>query len=236
MADDNYVITEGFNRLSNQMNGISNQLSQVQNTLEIHGNAIQKVSSTAAANEKSIKSMREANKKIQATNNFLLQAKLNDRMEITGLNSRFFKTPLDLRTAVWKLLREDLKLQLEFSEILEAYTKIRKIKEINETAVVVIFVHEAVKNRVMIQKAKLSNDEARKIFFNDVLTKFNRNLIFQARKMMKDGKFAKVGTLNGKIFIRKEEKGQKIFINSICEMEDLACRGVEMNRDGMDQN
>jgi hypothetical protein len=45
--------------------------------------------------------------------------------------------------------------------------------------------------------------------------------MFEARRMKIEGKFAVAGTLNGQIYVKKSSDGEKIFINSLCELEEL---------------
>lgn len=202
------------------LNSMSSQLSSITSTQACHTDLMTQHNERSIKNEKAIKSL-------ENSSNDLQQARLNDRMEISGLEQLSPNSTREaLKSHVLKLFNT-LNIKVESSEIADVFSMTRKIKEEEKFFVTIIFMHPAIKTRVMIDKSKIKGDGNQSIFFNEVLTPFNRNLIYHARVQKKAGKFLKVGSLNGKIYVVKSTNSQKIFINTILEMETIARMSAE---------
>lgn len=197
------------------INAIVSQIGSVKDTLNFQTNMMAKFAAKSDSSDESIAAL-------QSSNNFLHQSRLNDRMEISGLADFSAANKSEYRDLVLKLFRE-WKIELEKVEIADVYATSRKDREGREKSyLIVVFIHEAIKSRVMKAKMSSKMPQLKNIYFNEVLTHPNRTLVYQARQLMKAGQFAKVGTINGKVYVKKSSSGQKIFIQNIMEMEGIA--------------
>lgn len=196
------------------INAINEKLSTMQNSIDDNNQLISIANTRCFQNEEKIEHL-------STRTNALDQKQLNDRLEISGITGSTFNANLNIKTQVVKFLKEML-IEIEPVEIANAYLMKRKVKEQEEKIFcVVIFLHEAIKSRVMKRKMELKSGPAVQYFFNEVLTPLNRKLIYSARQLKKAGKFSNAGTMNGQVYVKKTPEGAKIFINSICEMEEL---------------
>lgn len=196
------------------INAIINQMGHVTDTLNTHTQMLTKADNAVESNRAAIKCL-------ESDRNSLQQAQLNDRMQISGLNEIPFTTKKNFRDSIWSFLR-GMKIEVEKFEIVDAFYTKPKMKDGTEKYfVTVIFVHEGVKRRIMQDKIELNDENFKGIYFNDVLTQHNRQLIYHARQMKKNGIFSKVGSMNGNIFV-KNKKGEKIFVDNVKEMEEIA--------------
>jgi hypothetical protein len=204
-----------LNSLSFGINAIMTQLTSVTETQKLHTDLMSRTAQQACKNEIDIRKMKTAQ-------NSQLQWKLNDRIEISGMRKLAFTNKMAFRVLVWQFLKE-IGLEIEKLEIADAYPRETTGKDgVKKYSVVIIFIHETIKQRIMIEKTKLRGDSVKGIYFNDVLTKHNRFLISKARELKNGKKFVKVGTVNGEIYVMKSLEGDKIFINDLMEMEELA--------------
>ena len=198
------------------MNTIFSQIGTVKDTLTFQTNVMASFAAKSDHNEESIAAL-------QSANNFLEQSRLNDRIEISGLADLAASTnKSEYRCLILKLFRE-WKIELEKIEIADAYSITRKDREGRDKSfVIVVFIHEAVKNRIMSAKMNSKMPQLKKIYFNDVLTHHNRSLLYEARQRRNAGQFTKVGTINGKPFVKKSLNGLKIYIQNVTELEGIA--------------
>lgn len=204
-----------LNSVSSGINSIISQLKNITDTQNLHTEIMSQLKNKVTHNSSSISTL-------QNSSNFLQQSRLNDRIEITGMNKIVCTNKNDFRQMVCNKFHE-WKIDVEKVEIADAYSQNIKLRNGEEKYVVtVIFIHEGVKIRVMKAKAQIGS-AIRGIYFNEVLSAHNRKLIFHARAMKKAGKFIKVGTLNGRVYVKMiDGDDQKIFVDSILEMEELA--------------
>lgn len=212
-----------INSVAIGINAIISQLAHITETQGLHTGIMSEVSGRVSSNSQAIT-------KLQDENQLFHQAKLNDRIEITGVKEIAFVDKKSFRVLVWQKLRE-MKIDIEKVEIADAYPRKTLMKDGSPRyAVVVIFTHESIKSRVMNEKMLSKEESAKGIFFNEVLTSFNRHLIYTARQFKKKGNFVKVGTLNGKIFVIKSEGGEKIYVDNVKQMEELANLTISANQ------
>lgn len=199
------------------INAINEKLETMQNSLDNTQLHLNNVSKKSMQNELKIENLN-----IQT--DALRQRNLNDRIEISGPLDDYFTDSHNIKSHAVKFLKE-LMIEIESVEIANAYMK--KLPGVHERKIlIIIFIHDAIKSRVMKRKMSMKTGLAAKFFFNESLTPHNRNLLYHARQMKKDGKFAAVGSIDGKIFVKKASLGQKIFLNSVNELNDLARLGV----------
>lgn len=203
-----------LNSVAMGINALGQQLLNIQDTLNSQTVSLKEVGTKAVLNERSIVSLK-------SSNNFLLQSRLNDRIEIAGLKEIPHTDKADFRSKMLQLLR-DMNIPILAHEMVDAYPRKLKINDETRYLVTVIFNHEAVKTRVIGSKLQSKSTMHNGIFFNEVLTQYNRSLIYQARQMKRDGKFAKVGSFNGRVYVTKANDSQKIYVNNLCEMEEIA--------------
>lgn len=196
------------------INAMNENINSVLMTLNTHTSALNEMVAKTVISEKSIETLK-------SSNNFLNQCRLNDRLEISGLIEAPPSNKIDLRAKVLTHLKE-IGIAVEPYEIADVYTQKRKFGADERFVVILIFIHEAIKIRVMRQKMQIKTIASSSVYFNDVLTPHNRSLIYQARVMKKAGKFTQVGSFNGKIYVKKSNASPKIFINNVCEMSEIA--------------
>lgn len=202
--------------ISRGINAINEKLATMQISIDSNDSFLQNLAPKIYKHENQIDT-------INSQINSLQQMKMSDRVEISGKWKEF----IDKKKSPFKLQIIDLfskmEIDIESSEI--ANTFIKQIKEKNlvkKEILVVIFMHEEIKKRVMAKKLKSRNEVAKDIFLNEALTPLNRHILYEARQNKRAGKIHSTGTYNGRVFIRKIDKTPKIFINSLCELEELA--------------
>lgn len=154
-------------------------------------------------------------------NNSHYQARLNDTIEITGFPGSLRSATGDVRRIVMKYLKE-MSIEIELVEIARAYFREFTTKGQKKCILVVTFLHNAIKSRVMEQKLKIRNEINKNVYFNEALTPFNRTLVYKARQLKKAGKFSSVGSMNGQIYVKKLNGGPKIFVYNECEIEEIS--------------
>lgn len=196
------------------INAINEKLTSMQNSIDDNNQLITNINNKCFQNEEKIDVLSTKASVVD-------QRYLNDRIEITGIVEGTINPKLNVKTQVVKFFKE-LLIEVEPVEVANAYLMKRKTRD-NEGKLicVVVFLHEAIKSRVMKRKMEQTTGPSAKYFFNEVLTPLNRKLVYHARQMKKEGKFSNVGTLNGQVFVKKIPGGDKIFINSLCEVEEL---------------
>lgn len=163
---------------------------------------------------------------LTASTNFLQQSRLNGTIEISGYPVTLRSKSGDVRHHVKSFLNE-LGIEVDVIEIATAYFRDFKSNGSDKSILVIVFIHEAVKSRVMKSKMQSKSNGSQNLYFNEALTSFNRSLIFKARQLKKAGKFSNVGSMNGQIFVKKSNDSQKIFINNLCEMEEISALSAQ---------
>ncbi len=159
--------------------------------------------------------------------NDLEQQRLNSQIEVSGLE--FSKTDVFL-TIRQKFLQYLLSIgvDVEMNEIVDGYARTRTVQSIEKVVVIIIFMHEAIKNRIM--KAKIEHDKTidrTEIFFSPVLTKINHKLLMAARKLMRDGQIARAWSMSGSIYVKKTPDGRKIKIINWHHLKNVCNENVE---------
>lgn len=152
--------------------------------------------------------------------NYLEQRLLNPQMEINGLDASDVPNHL-LREEVIKFIIE-CGISINPEHVIESYKFNRTIKGQQSTIIIVTFMHEAIKRRVITEKIR--NDKRngnRQVFFSDVLTKTNRQILMQARQLKKSQRIFSAWTISGEVFIKTHENSEKFKVTSIEQLSSL---------------
>lgn len=214
--------------ISMGINAMNQGIINIQATLETHTKAFQTVGEKSTQNANAILSL-------QSNVTSIAQSLKNDRLEITGMDELHSVDKKDLRLAVMNKIKA-LGIMLEHYEVADVYIWARAIQKKERKSIVIVFTHEAFKSRVMRDKLTLKSPTAKNIFFNEILTPHNSTLMFHAKTLKREGKFHHAGSLNGRIYVKKSDDSQKIFVNNLCELKELAKLNLEEILSRMKQN
>lgn len=142
--------------------------------------------------------------------NMLEQKSLNSRMEISGLNHPSFN-PSTMKTGVFQYIVH-LGIEISENQITDAFQVNRKYGNVTRSIIIVEFLHESIKKRIMREKIQHDKQQqiAPTIFFSDVLTKMNRHIFMEARQLKKQKLIHSAWTIGGEIYIRQSENQNKI--------------------------
>lgn len=137
------------------------------------------------------------------------QLKLDPIMEISGLqlDEECKSNPEALRIFVYNFLR-NIGYNLELIEIpfVNCSSGVRHNGESFEV-VRVTFLHEAIKRRIMMLKLN-----KQPIYFSHALTKYNRTLLGNAKRLARNREIHSAWTMGGRVFIKEKEDGAKLRI------------------------
>lgn len=152
--------------------------------------------------------------------NMLEQSKLNARMEVSGLACERNGERINLKKQFMEYARK-ANLEVAENEVMNVFTVTRPQRGELVTAMIVVFAHEEIKNRIMRQK--IINDKGKRVtvYFGNVLTAHNRRIFMEARKLMREKKIFKTWTVGGDVFIAKEEGDHKIKITTLTQLEHV---------------
>jgi hypothetical protein len=159
--------------------------------------------------------------------NWLHQKNLNNIIEISSLDDSIFVQSTNYYSVLSGLVNF-YQLELKEHEIIDIYPRTRDVK-INGTIVkknflYVVLIHECVKRRVMSAKLKKKEDPQR-IFFNELLTKYNRYILSYAKTKMRAKSLFKAWSYNGKIYVKKCEGSDSQLVNSKEEVDFVVNNG-----------
>lgn len=135
--------------------------------------------------------------------NELEQAKCNAKMEVSGLD-----VPLRLdRAGVKSFFCEflhSINIAVNEMEVADTFVVTRRTRNVEKKVLIVTFLHEAIKNRIMSSKIQHDrNSQETSVFFGHVLTRPNHKLFMVARQAKRDGKLSRVWVFNGNVFVKK---------------------------------
>lgn len=153
--------------------------------------------------------------------NTLMQARLENLIEICGVNSSVINQCNDLKQLVISVIKS-FGIPIKEEDIARVTKREINARDENSTAsnkhiLVVTFNNFSTKIEVMKQKSKCKDD--RGIFFNISLTPSNRFLMMNARKLTKNKKL-KVYFSGGKVRVKKRD-GTEIIIEDAKQLGDL---------------
>jgi hypothetical protein len=159
--------------------------------------------------------------------NALEQKSLNAQMEITGLDSN--DVPANkMRDAVIVFFNE-LNIKIDERDLYDVYKITRRSKDILLSVIIVKFSSEYVKRRII--KEKIESDKkigTPSVYFSDVLTKYNRKVLMEARQLKKKGIIVNAWSMHGEIFISPHHDANKIKIMSLSHLHDL-CENLNVD-------
>lgn len=153
--------------------------------------------------------------------NEIERARCNMKMEITGLNFPR-DTPRHLiKPVVCEFLHKS-NIAFNELEIVDTYAFRRRIRNDEQTCIIVTFLHEAIKNRIITDKIRHDkNNQVVNVFFSHVLTKAQRHLLLNARRAVREKKLIKAWSMSGNVFVVKNPEEGKILLLSYSHLIDL---------------
>lgn len=138
-------------------------------------------------------------------------------MEVTGLDVPAYVPSQQLRAFFVTYLR-NINIEVDDLEVVDVYSSTRKNRNVNQPVLIVSFLNEAVKNRIVRNKIcidKANSQRSITVYFGNVLTKSNHQLLLNARRAMKEKKIERAWSMNGEIFIlRSQQEGKIQLINN----------------------
>lgn len=152
--------------------------------------------------------------------NLLEQKSLNNQMEISGIDAS--KVPYSaLRVEVTKFITS-LGITLNPEHVVDVSKFNRTMRGAPRTIVIVTFIHEAIKRRVITEKIKLDRANGNcQVYFSEVLTKINRQIFMEARHLKKQKIIFSVWTASGEVFIKTHEGSERTRILSVEQLSEL---------------
>lgn len=210
LEEDNASISD----IARGINAINQKLNSMQIDISNNNDLLSTVTKKVSGHHLSIASLNTQTSQLQ-------QANLNDRIEICYANNAPFDLKLNAKEEMLKLFNK-LAIEIDPIEIADAYFKRKQTRTAGvRNVVVVIFIHQAIKNRVMRAKIGSNSNEAKLLYFNEILTPNVSAILYRAKQLRKEGKFSNTGTLDGQVFVRATRGGDKIFVRSIFELDEL---------------
>jgi hypothetical protein len=146
--------------------------------------------------------------------NSIEQSALNARIEVSGLD---FDLNGDRKCLRDKFVdyAKNANLGVHTNDVMDVFAIRRPYNGGQRSFLIVIFSHEAIKNRVMRQKILSDKGKKTTVYFSHVLTSQNRAIFMEARKLVKERKIFKTWTMGGNVYIVKEEGDYKMKMESI---------------------
>lgn len=196
---------------------------------EISRNVEKKVVLMEARLEKSEKEnteLRTKMNKMEKQSNGLAQKDFNTKIEISGIKNK----NIDQNDVTKKILNkvsdgsEDIQFRAE-----KIVMKVGEEKK-ERTSIVVQFRSQEVRNTVLskIKSSRLYSklneiipNEGAPVFFNEGLSPYYKKLFFEAGRVKRDKKYAFLWVKDGKILIKKEEKGNTMRLESLEDLSKL---------------
>lgn len=197
-------------QIKEQIGGVSSRIDVVLDKLDRHEARFQTV-------EEKLNFHNENLVDVGYRLNQIEQAKLNSKMEVSGLLFESNATRQQLKENFTDFLSR-LEIEYNSSEIVDVYPTVRKLRSGDKNFLIVTFIHESIKNRVMnekIQHDKAIKSEPITVYFGNVLTRANHQLLMSARNAVKGKKLARAWSMSGEIFIQITQQAGKIKITDI---------------------
>jgi hypothetical protein len=216
-----------FNSLQQSMNQMNGTLTGLSSLMT------QFVSSHKELNTR-VEITEDAMASVSSKLNYHDQKEHNAKMRISGMQITNPENPLD----DVKNLFTEYGIKFENVEILKAYTKEENHGEERRVAVIVIFLHELIKDRIMMEKINKDKGKAVTVYFNHFFTRANGAMHAEARKLVKEKKIFKSGFRNGKVYVIPRENAPKIWISNFSDLNTVTERNqsnddnlIEFNSD-----
>lgn len=137
-------------------------------------------------------------------------------MEISGIDADVLEATRNTLTSYTLGVIKKTSPNVNGSHVEFAYIRKLKVGQGEKSIIVVKFSSKSTRLTVMIDRrnAKLKDG----IYFNEVLTSAGRKLLFEARKLRKEGKLLHVWTRDGAVCVRKNEEAPMKKILSITDL------------------
>lgn len=160
----------------------------------------------------------------------------NSYLEIHNLPEDNHETQEKLMDMVIKIAAE-VGVRLMKEEI-EASHRIQTRNKNKEKPVIVHLASRKKRNEIIAGQKKtkvtqdkiLANGSSSRIFVNESLTKYYKELLFEAKKKAQEINFKYVWTAEGKILMRAEEKGRVFRIKNHLDLKNLSKIGEDFTR------
>ena len=169
-----------------------------------------------------LENQRDETERLSEELNNLEQYSRKNSVEIHGM-------PHDAYTNTGQVvikLAEALNITVELEDIEISHNKGK--------AIIAKFVNHNAKARLYKERTKLkdvrlddlfprypSTDGNRRIYLNENLTPYKRELVGEANKRKHDGTLVSVRTLDGKVYVKTSPSGLPIRIYCLCDLNDL---------------
>lgn len=238
---------KGFRDLEKKMNTkledidkqIGKKLTEFETTLNFYGDKVDEANTVVRElrekmclmekrlekSEKDNVELRTRMNKMEKQTNWNTQKEFDTKIEVTGFKDKNINEKEVVKKIVSKVSdsMEDFKFMSE--------KIVMKMGEENQekTTIVMQFTSKEVRNQVLskIKNMKLYNNVndnivpngGAPIFFNEALSPYYKKLLFEAGRVKRAKKYAYLWVKDGKILLKKEEKGKPMRLEL---MEDLA--------------
>lgn len=162
--------------------------------------------------------------------NYLEQKTLNCQMEISGIDATNVPSHA-LKNEVTKFII-DMGITVNSEHIVDAYKINRTIRGNQQTIIIVTFIHEAIKRSVIRNKIRIDKQNGNcHVYFSDVLTRTNRQILMEARQLKKRCQIFGAWTFSGEIFIKAHEQSKRIKISTLEQLYDYSGIAEQANND-----
>jgi hypothetical protein len=160
--------------------------------------------------------------------NALEQANLNASIEINGLR---IPDNADSHIVMQSIISfmQTSSIAMKDHELVDAFTVPRVIGGTQSKVIIAVFLHPAIKGRIMREKMMKDKGKQVTVFFNNVLTKINRAIFMTARKCVKERKLFRAWSLNGEVYVKKSEQEDRIKVSSMEHLEYIVYGNDERN-------
>lgn len=194
-------IAQSLNALSGQISNMSSRIDNVLDKLERNDVRMAAVEDKVDWHESNLASVGYRLNEIE-------QKQKNAQLEVTGLVTQHEFNRHKAKDLFIKYLHR-IKIPVSETEVVDAYVNQRNIRESQQNVLIVTFLHEAIKNRIMHEKIKHDKNNGNpSVFFGNILTRVNHQLLMKARHAVKDKSIMRAWSFNGNIFILRSQEEQ----------------------------
>lgn len=190
--------------------GVNERISEIKDRVEAHDSALNIVDARLNAME---------------------QTKLNQQMEVTGLNMPAFVDLEGIKTIFCQYC-DSINIHVPPEHITDAYVKTRTNEKGTRKSVIITFIHESLTSRVIRDKIKVDkhNESQGNIFFGPVLTQLNHKLLMAAKNLRKQNKIVSAWAMGGKIYVKVNVTDRGISVNNEAHLSWLIQEKTNTNR------
>lgn len=149
--------------------------------------------------------------------NELDQKALDSKIEIQGLD---VKKNLDIKTTVHEYI-QGLGISISPNQLLDAYTVIKRTRLGERKSIFVTFSDEYIKSRVIREKIKLSKGTKTSVYFMNVLTKANSELLIHGKRLRKSNQIEDIKYLGGKFYVIPNGGSKKVLVENTVDIDEI---------------